>query len=163
MQARRSEIARVITVTVDDFSSKVGKKPEVGKSYNIEGSPISYKILSIDGGVLTINQEIEVGKIIPIDDSFFDYVSEVNDNKIILLLTVENQTRRESELGNITFYFDSDYIYATLTPNVGARISLPGLSAESARVLSYDDKILTLDYNKEYAGEAVILKLKILT
>ena len=123
--------------------------------------PWEYIVTLIDGDEVTVSQESEIGDIIPLNELFFLQISELTDEKIVTLLTVEDQTV-EVPTGNLTVSNGPIYITMTLTPPLGERIAL-GDTLTPGKVLSFDNDTIVLDYNADYAGENIVFKVKLLS
>jgi len=157
---RRGETNRTFMQTKEEFEEAFGEEPEAGKTYGLQNAFFDYKVISVDGEDVKISQEVEVGQIIPVNELLFIEIAEVTDEKIVTMLNAENQTI-EVPAGNLTIAAEADYITFTLTPPLGERIVV-GMNPSPAKVVSYDEKEIVLDYNPDYAGEKVIVKAQVL-
>lgn len=156
---RLGEVERNIDLSLAEFESEFGSTPEFGKSYFSEGVPWEYSVISIDGDKVTISQDAKVGQIIPVSDLFFILISEVYEDKLVTLLTAENQTI-DSENGELEIRTESEFIIMKLTPEIGQEIVL-GINPNPGKVISINFEKIVLDYNSEYVGKTVVFKAKL--
>lgn len=157
---RKSEIEREIILTIGQFKQEFNEEPLMGMSYSIEGVPWRYSVVFVDGDNITVSQEIEVGQTLPISDLFFMVVTEITSDKIVTMLSADEQVL-ETDNGNITIKVEEEFILMTLTPEVGQQVVL-GISPSPATVVSFNDEKIVLDYNPEFAGEKIVFKAKLI-
>jgi FKBP-type peptidyl-prolyl cis-trans isomerase 2/glutaredoxin len=157
---KNNEMNRTIDVTIAAATSAFSESPVVGKSYTVTGAPWEYKILSVDNStqLVKLSQEAIAGTLIPLSEILSMNITEVTADKIKTSIVAQDQTL-EIPTGNLTVKVASDYIYFTLTPPLGQRIEM---GDGSAKVVSFNDTSIVLDYNPEYAGSKVILKVKMI-
>ena len=157
---RNNEMNRTIDVTIAAATNAFNEAPVVGKLYTVTGAPWEYKVISVDNStqLVKLSQEATAGTLIPLSEILSMNITEVTSDKIKTSIVAQDQTL-EIPTGNLTVKVSSDYIYFTLTPPLGQRIEM---GDGSAKVLSFNDTSIVLDYNPEYAGSKVILKVKML-
>lgn len=158
---RFGEVERSIELSLDEFEAEFDSTPEFGKGYFLEGVPWEHRLVSIDGERVTISQNAEVGQIIPVSDLFFILISEVHEDKLVTLLTADNQTL-ETENGDLVITTEAEFIIMKLTPEIGQQITL-GIDPRPATVVSFDSEKIVLDYNSRYVGKSVVFKAEIIT
>lgn len=156
---RRAEVNRTVTVTTADFVKEFGSQPVLNKTYNVQDVPWNYSVSSINGDAIVVKQNAIVGQIVPISDIFFMSIAEVKEDTIITMLNAEQQNIQLPS-GNLSLMVGPEFITLTLTPQIGQLITLG--STTPARVLRYDDKKIFLDYNSDYAGKNLVLKVKMI-
>ncbi|MFC1686276.1 hypothetical protein ACFLZZ_04635 [Nanoarchaeota archaeon] len=157
---RKSEVDKAIEMPLGAFKQEFIEDPEVGKTYEVEGIPWGYKVLSLEGDVVTLSQEVEEGQIAPLNEVFFLLISEVGEDSFVTLLTAENQTI-ETDNGKVEILTHKDVITETLIPEIGQTVVVDPLKG-SAKVLSFDEEVIVLDYNSEFADKNIVFKVKIL-
>lgn len=153
---RKTTIDRIIDVPLSDFTDVFDEQPIVGKNYQLSSAPWDYKVLSKTEDEVKLSIETNVGKIIP-NSLFSSKVILINDTSVVLEMQ-GNNTVIPSENGNYEVTFDSEYVYFKLTPTVGQSISLGTITGKVVGMT--EDKIF-VDANPEYAGQEIILKLKL--
>lgn len=158
---RIEEINRTFTVSLASFEGNFDEKPVLNKIYSPEGAPWSYKVIALDNSSVKLSQEVSEGKIIPISTIMFAKVIKVTSDRITtqLNLNSENSTL-QIPTGNLTLYSDKDYLHFRLTPPVGEVIPL---NNALAKVISFNETSIVVDYNNPYAGKNVTLVLKVIS
>jgi len=157
---RKSEMNRTFVAQLATAQQVFNEDPVIGKSYATSGSPWEYKVLAIDNStqMITLSQEAKVGELTQLSEILSMNVTEVTADKITTELVAVEQTL-QIPTGNLTVKVAPEFIYFTLTPPVGERIEMVD---GSAKVLSFNDTSIVLDYNVDYAGNNVTLKLKLI-
>ena len=155
---RAQEQNRTIEVPISSAKQAFGEDPQLNKEYDLEGAPWKYKVIAINNDTVTISQEAQAGQFVPGDEILFANVTQVTSSKITLLLSAEEQTKNTS-YGNITITLDKDYIYFKTTPLIGSQIVVGFFPA---KVLSFNETSIIVDYNPDYAGQKIIVEIKVL-
>lgn len=153
---RKTTIDRIIDVSLSDFTDVFDEQPIVGKTYKLSSAPWDYKVLSKTEDEVKLSIETNVGKTIP-NSIFSSKVVSINDTSIVLEME-GNNTVIPSENGNYEVTFDSEYVYFKLTPTIGQTITLGTITG---RVIGMTNDKIFIDANPEYAGQEIILKLKL--
>ncbi len=152
---RTDEINRTETITIDEFTKYFNEQPKVDKIYSLEGSPWKYKVVEVTDTKVKISLETEVGDIIPSPAFFPARVIKVTEDKIVLKFE-GNDTIIPTPNGNLEVKFTDDYIYMTLTPEIGQEIKIDNIKG---KVIDLNETHLFLDANPEYAGEKITVKI----
>jgi len=157
---RKDEINKTISVSAVLFKNVFKEDAVLNKTYSATGSPWDYKVIELNNNtdIVKLDQLAIANSTIPLSEILDMKIVEVTSEKIKTEIEAQEQTL-EIPTGNLTIKVSTDYIYFTLTPPLGQRIEIGG---ESAKVLSYNDTSIVLDYNGEYAGQNITLKLKLL-
>jgi len=157
---RRSEIDKLVTIPVLEFEQEFGESPELNLTVRFGDLPWDYKVVSIFNGEVVVSQEVEVGQIAEVNDLFFVRIAEVIGNKVVTMLTAENQTL-DLDTGTLEVTTGPVYIELKLTPVIGERIIL-GNDVRPGKVLSYDSEKIVLDYNPDFVGEKLVFRARII-
>lgn len=157
---RKEEMNRTFSTTTATFARVFSEEPVLNKTYSSQNSPWGYKVLEANNatGAVKLSQEAVAGTIFPLSELLNMKITEVTQEKIKTELQADEQTLQVPS-GNLTIKVSPDYIYFTLTPPVGERIEI---GSGTAKVISYNETSIVLDYNENYAGENVTVKLKLL-
>ena len=150
------------TVTVDLTAEEAFGKYDPTQIQIINRSTKGPRDLVVSKDLLNPAMNITTGTIIPVTDVMFYKVEKMNatDATLRLYLNEENTTV-EAPIGNVTLYSDDKFVYQTVTnPSVGSVFALS--DGSSAKVLSFNDSSIVLDYNSPFAGKDIELKLKVL-
>jgi len=157
---RRNEIKKEVLLSNAEFNEQFEDEPIINKTYEVEGFPWDYRVVEISDDGVTVSQEAKVGDIIPVSEIFFMAITEVQEDKVIAMLSAEDQVI-ETPNGNLTISSGEEYLLLTLTPTVGQMVVI-GIDPSPSKVVSFDDKKIVLDYNSEYVGKDIVFKAKIL-
>ena len=153
---RKKTIPRTITIGLSDFTDAFDEQPIVGRTYSLDSDPFQYKVLSSANDQVELSREINVGATVP--NSLFPLkVTSVNITEISLEMQANN-TVIPSENGNWDVTVDSKNIYLKLTPIIGQNIDF---GYAGGRVVGFSTNQIYVDANVPYAGEKIIIKLKL--
>jgi FKBP-type peptidyl-prolyl cis-trans isomerase 2/glutaredoxin len=135
---RTSEINRTVEIPLSYVEAALNESPVVDKLYTTTGAPWpnNIKILSIDNStqLVKLSQEATVGNLIQMGTLLFQNITEITADKI--------KTR----------------IISTVSP-VGQKMET---AYGTAKILVFDENTVVFDFNPEYAGNDIILKVKVL-
>lgn len=166
---RRQEKNRTFEFPSQYFEQQFGSAAELNKVYEIENVPWKFKVLEMTNDTVTISQELTQGDTIPGTSFFYPpfgnvtsvYVEKVTAEQVTFVYNLKNGTN-EFEVENditVTLTSDNNYLYFKTTPKVGKKVQQ---MFGYATVLDVNDTSIVYDYNLDYAGMNVTVKIKVL-
>jgi FKBP-type peptidyl-prolyl cis-trans isomerase 2/glutaredoxin len=159
---RHDEMNRTIDIPGSLFEQVFNETAVFNKTYSTPIDPLNYKVLSVDNNtdMVKLSREVAAGSIIPNSDIFGSgtKIIEVTLDKIKTEVQIADQTV-DTPIGNMSAKVGDEYITFSLTPPLGKRIMIGN---EEAKVVSFNETSIILDYNVEYSGQEIILKIKML-
>ncbi len=156
---RKSEIDKFFYITLDKFVEVFNEQPIVGNAYSTQGLRWQLKVVEVNDSLVKLEHLAKIGDTMPLGFlGLTQKVIGVTSDKIIL--EIEGQpTSMETPNGVLEVSFDDDYVYFTLTPEIGQEVELNGVKG---RVVEITNDSIVVDANPLYAGKQVVIKLKLL-
>ena len=161
-QNRTTESNRTLNITSQEFAEAFNSTPLINKSYAITGNPWNYTVLNFDAANITLRIETSIGELPSMVEGLKQEIILITDTKITIKNSLTSTQEIPVENGNVTIFQDDNYIITKFTPEVGKEIAVNWPGYAGGKVVSFDENSITVDANSEFAGQDVILKIKVL-
>jgi len=161
-QPRVEEIRLVFSLPKENFVNVFGE-PVPNKTYSHAALMFNIKVVNVSN----VSEEVFVRWDVKKGDKsekdqlgFWREVIDVDESNNLLRTKIYgNATSIPVDFGRIDIYFDEDYIYGKLTPEIGKVVQWNG---DEGKAVSFNETHIILDDNNEAAGKDVVVSIKIL-